>query len=227
MSRSSHSGPPPTIPPRELVRQVVREVAAEVLSESVPSTPGWSLPSRYVAPAAQIAQQARRAAPVSSEPARRVMRPSPKGVHVAIGSDHGGYDLKRRLCELLRERGFIPVDVGTHDHSSCDYPDYARKVGEAVRGGKAALGIMIDGAGIGSAMVLNKMRGIRAATVHSEATAVNSRAHNDANVLVLGSAQMHAGHARRVTRIWLETAHEGGRHARRVDMINLLDQGRP
>jgi len=142
---------------------------------------------------------------------------------VAIGSDHGGFALKRTLKELLIELGYQAIDVGTHSTASCDYPDFAIKVGERVRSGDCRLGIMIDGAGIGSAMALNKMCGIRAATVHSEATAVNSREHNDANVLVLGSAQIHPGHAKRITRIWLSTEHAGGRHARRVDKINALD----
>lgn len=209
------------IPPREVVRKVVEEVLRETTEPAGPApacTPcereGWELPSRY---------QGR---PDMQSRPRRVLRAPAEGIRVAIGSDHGGFDLKRQLCELLVEQGFVPVDVGTHSRESCDYPDFARAVGQTVRDGQATWGIMIDGAGIGSAMVLNKMPGIRAATVHSEATAINSRAHNDANVLVLGSAQMHAGHARRITRIWLQTPHEGGRHARRVEKINALDQER-
>lgn len=219
-------------PDRESIRRVVAEVTAEVLGAAEPASPGpggaggWSLPSRYLRPPGVLDRQARRHSGLPEARPGSVLRPGPTGPRVAIGSDHGGFALKNTLRELLTERGFAPVDVGTHSTESCDYPDFARKVGEAIRRGEAERGIMIDGAGIGSAMVLNKMAGIRAATVHSEATAINSRAHNDANVLVLGSAQMHAGHARRITRIWLETEHEGGRHARRVDKINALDRGR-
>lgn len=169
------------------------------------------------------------AGPVASRPAgAAASRPASPDAdrRVAIGSDHGGFALKSTLIELLRELHYEAEDCGTYDAQSCDYPDFAVKVGEAVRSGRCALGIMIDGAGIGSAMALNKMAGIRAATVHSEATAVNSREHNDANVLVLGSGQMHPGHARRITRIWLATPHAGGRHARRVEKINALDEGR-
>lgn len=145
---------------------------------------------------------------------------------VAIGADHGGFPLKEGLKELLAELKWEVLDVGTHSTQACDYPDLAVKVGQALQQGRCRLGIMIDGAGIGSAMALNKLAGIRAATVHSEATARNSREHNDANVLVLGSAQMHAGHARRITRIWLATEHAGGRHAKRVEKINALDAAR-
>jgi ribose 5-phosphate isomerase B len=142
---------------------------------------------------------------------------------VAIGSDHGGFALKRRLKEILAELGYEAVDVGTHSEQSCDYPDFAIKVGQQIQAGACRFGVMIDGAGIGSAMALNKMRGVRAATVHNEATASNSREHNDANVLVLGSAQIHPGHASRILRIWLRTDHSGGRHARRVAKIDALD----
>jgi ribose 5-phosphate isomerase B len=145
---------------------------------------------------------------------------------VAVGSDHGGFALKRRLIEVLAELGHEAVDVGTHDTASCDYPDFAVAVGRQVQAGRCRFGLMIDGAGIGSAMALNKMAGIRAATVHNEATAVNSREHNDANVLVLGSGQMHPGHAARILRIWLRTEHAGGRHAKRVAKIDALDGGR-
>ena len=142
---------------------------------------------------------------------------------VAIGSDHAGYKAKQRAIEALRELGAEVDDVGTHSEASCDYPDYAIEVGRRVQGGACRLGVMIDGAGIGSAMALNKMKGIRAATVHNEATAVNSREHNDANVLVLGSAQIHAGHACSILRVWLKTEHAGGRHAKRVAKIDALD----
>jgi len=161
----------------------------------------------------------------ATEASDRAPMPQPGSAkRVAIGSDHGGFELKRRLKELLEELGYEAVDVGAHSTASCDYPDYAIAVGKQLQGGYCRFGIMIDGAGIGSAMALNKMAGVRAATVHSEATAVNSREHNDANVLVLGSGQMHSGHARRITRIWLSTIHAGGRHARRVDKINALDR---
>ncbi len=142
---------------------------------------------------------------------------------VAIGADHGGYELKCRLMDLLGELGYEPYDLGTHGPEAVDYPDYAVKVARTVARGEAWRGIMIDGAGIGSAMAANKVPGVRAATCHNEATAVNSREHNNANVLVLGSGQVNRGLARRMVRIWLQTSFGRGRHERRVDKIDALD----
>jgi len=143
---------------------------------------------------------------------------------VAIGADHGGFELKCRLIELLGELGYEPLDLGTHSGEAVDYPDYAVKVARAVARGEAWRGVMIDGAGIGSAMAANKIPRVRAATCHNEATVINSREHNDANVLVLGSGQVNRGLARRLLRIWLQTPFAGGRHQRRVDKIGALDR---
>jgi ribose 5-phosphate isomerase B len=131
--------------------------------------------------------------------------------------------LKSRLLELLPELGYEPFDVGTFSQAAVDYPDFAVKVARLVARGEAWRGIMIDGAGIGSAMAANKIPGVRAATCHNEATVVNSREHNNANVLVLGSGQVNRGLARRLVRIWLRTEFGGGRHGRRVDKIDALD----
>jgi ribose 5-phosphate isomerase B len=150
--------------------------------------------------------------------------PAPR---IAIGADHGGWQLKRVLIDLVRELGWEVEDVGTHGPDPVDYPDYAVAVARRIAGGTCSRGIVIDGAGLGSCMVANKIRGVRAATCHDEASIVNSRAHNDANVLALGAARVHAGLARRLVRIWLATPFEGGRHARRVDKIVALDNERP
>lgn len=145
---------------------------------------------------------------------------------LAVGSDHGGFALKKSLLTRLGETGFRTVDCGCPNTDPVDYPDIALEVGRAVREGRADLGIMIDAAGIGSTMVLNRIPGIRAALCHDPMTTVNSRAHNDANVLVLGSRVVHAGEANRLVRIWLQTPYEGGRHERRVGKIRALDAGR-
>jgi len=142
---------------------------------------------------------------------------------VAIGSDHGGFALKSELVPFLRELGWGVVDVGTDSTASCDYPDFAYAVARAVATGSAAFGIMIDGAGMGSAMVCNKVSGVRAAAAYNEFTAWNARAHNDANVLSLGSRALGPEVCRRLVRAFLETPFEGGRHALRVAKIDDVD----
>jgi ribose 5-phosphate isomerase B len=145
---------------------------------------------------------------------------------IALGADHGGFVLKQQIKAYLQELACEVVDVGVHDTQPSDYPDLAVAVARQVASGECALGIVIDAAGLGSCMAANKVRGVRAATCHDETTARNSREHNDANVLVLGSRIVSPGHARRIVRVWLDTAHAGGRHAARVAKINALDGGR-
>ncbi|GIV61805.1 MAG: hypothetical protein KatS3mg044_0671 [Rhodothermaceae bacterium] len=143
----------------------------------------------------------------------------PRTNTVALGSDHGGFAFKEQLKPLLTELGWQILDVGTHDERSCDYPDFAFAVARAITFGQADVGIMLDGAGLGSAMVCNKVPGIRAACAYNEFTAWNARAHNDANVLTLGSRTLGIEVCRRIVRVFLETAFEGGRHAGRVGKI--------
>ena len=151
---------------------------------------------------------------------------SPVARRIAIGADHGGFQLKELLVESLRQTGHQVEDVGTRSTDPVDYPVFARAVAEAVAAGRADVGIVIDGAGIGSAMVANKVPGVRAALAYDLSSARNSREHNDANVLVLGSGVVQRGHARRLVRIWLRTPFAGGRHARRVAKIDALDEAR-
>ena len=155
-----------------------------------------------------------------------VNRPDPISERGAIGSDHGGYALKENLREELADLGIATLDCGCHSVAAVDYPDIAVAVGRALQEGRAELGIMIDAAGIGSTMTLNRLAGIRAALCHDLYTAVNSRAHNDANVLVLGSRVLHPGEARRLMKAWLRTSFEGGRHETRVAKIRALDRSR-
>jgi ribose 5-phosphate isomerase B len=147
-------------------------------------------------------------------------------LRVALGADHGGFALKEALKGTLAELGYEVVDVGTQGPQPVDYPDFALAVARQVASGGCARGIVIDGAGLGSCMVANKVCGVRAATCHDEATARNSREHNNANVLALGAASVHAGLARRMVKIWLATSFAGGRHARRVEKIDALDHER-
>jgi ribose 5-phosphate isomerase B len=147
-------------------------------------------------------------------------------MRVALGADHGGFALKQALVARVRELGHEPVDLGTHSTGAGDYPDFALAVAKAVASGDCARGIVVDAAGLGSCMVANKVAGVRAATCHDEASARNSREHNDANVLSLGSRALHTGHAKRIVQVWLATPFAGGRHQRRVEKIEALDRGR-
>jgi len=143
---------------------------------------------------------------------------------VAIGSDHGGFDLKRSLLRRMEELGVPALDVGCPSRDAVDYPDIAVAVGRALQESRADLGVMIDAAGVGSTMVLNRLPGVRAALCHDAFTTINSRAHNDANVLVLGARVVHPGEANRLLQLWLGAEFEGGRHERRVAKIRALDR---
>jgi ribose 5-phosphate isomerase B len=148
----------------------------------------------------------------------------PREQVVAIGADHGGFRMKEMLKPLLEELGLVVHDVGVHEEKPVDYPDIAEKVGEAILKRAALRGVIIDGAGIGSAMAANKMPGIRAALCYDKASARNSREHNDSNVLTLGGRLLTQGQAEDVLRTWLSTPFAGGRHSGRVDKISGIEQ---
>ncbi len=143
---------------------------------------------------------------------------------VALGCDHGGFAMKQVLRRVFDDFGLTVIDVGTHCEDAVDYPDYARAVAEKVARGEAARGVMIDGAGIGSAMVANKIPGIRAALCYDKASARNSREHNDSNVLTLGGRLLTPTQAEDVLRTWLATPFAGGRHAARVEKIRAIEK---
>ena len=145
-------------------------------------------------------------------------QPAAQGT-VAIGADHGGFSLKVTLVEFLRSNGFAVIDVGTRDEQPCDYPEFAHAVAQKVATGEANLGIMIDGAGIGSCMTVNKVPGIRGASCAHEITARNAREHNNANVLTLGSRLIGSELAKAVVKVFLQTPFAGGRHETRVAKI--------
>jgi ribose 5-phosphate isomerase B len=158
------------------------------------------------------------AAPAASKPAA-----GSQG-SVALGADHGGYALKETLKALLTELGYAVVDCGTHSTDPVDYPDLAYAVARLVSSGQAWRGILVDGAGIGSAMAANKVPGIRAALCYDHSSAVNSREHNDANVLTLGAGLIGPNLAKHIVQTWLATPFAGGRHQKRVDKIVEIEQ---
>jgi ribose 5-phosphate isomerase B len=138
---------------------------------------------------------------------------------VALGADHGGFEMKELLKPVFEELHLTVHDLGTFEAKPVDYPDIARAVAERVSSGRAGRGVIIDGAGIGSAMVANKIPGVRAALCYDKASARNSREHNDSNVLTLGGRLLTPTVAADVLRLWLSTPFGGGRHAARVAKI--------
>lgn len=157
----------------------------------------------------------------AEEPSPKEPKEEKKKV-VAIGTDHGGVDLKEILKQTLIANNYDVIDVGTHTKDSVDYPDIALAVSKLVTSGKAWRGVIIDGAGIGSCMAANKVPGIRAALCYDYATAKNSREHNNANVLTLGAGLIGTNLAKQILMTWLSTDFLGGRHARRVDKIMAI-----
>ena len=142
---------------------------------------------------------------------------------LALGCDHGGFALKEELAAFLRAAGHEVIDFGTHGTEAVDYPDFAFLVAAAVAEKQASVGIMIDGAGIGSAMVANKLPGIRAAMCNDLYAARNARQHNAANVLTLGAMVIGPGLAKEIVTTFLKTEFEA-RHQRRIDKITRLEQ---
>lgn len=144
-------------------------------------------------------------------------------MRIAIGSDHAGFDLKNEVGIHLRSAGHEVVDLGTNDTASVDYPDFGAAVGQAVASADVELGIAVCGSGIGICMAANKIRGVRAATVHDVTSARMTRLHNDANVMCLGERFVGVQVALDAVDVFVSTAFEGGRHSRRVDKITALE----
>ncbi len=143
---------------------------------------------------------------------------------VALGCDHTCVDQKNILKTYLEKAGYTVVDVGTNGPERVDYPDFAVAVGHKVAGGACDRGIMLDGAGIGSAMVCNKVRGIRAALCYDLRTVINSREHNNANVLTMGARCHSGGQLCEMARLWLETRFAGGRHWPRINKMMAVER---
>jgi len=142
---------------------------------------------------------------------------------VAFGSDHAGLGHRAEAVRAARELGFEVEDLGAFSKESVDYPDYARRVAEEVAAGRARLGVLVCGTGIGMSIAANKVKGVRAAHCTTEYEARMARAHNDANVLCIGERVIGAGLAAAVVRAFLEQPFEGGRHQRRVDKIRAME----
>ncbi len=140
-------------------------------------------------------------------------------VKIAVGSDHGGFVLKGQIAEYLKEKGYEVTDCGTYSTDSCDYPVYAKSVAKLVSEHEAEKGILVCGSGIGVSIAANKVKGVRAALCHEPYSAMLSRLHNNANVLCLGERITGRDLALDIVNSWLNTEYEGGRHQRRIDML--------
>ncbi len=145
-------------------------------------------------------------------------------MRIAIGSDHGGWRLKKEIIALLQEKGIACQDFGTFSPEAADYPDFALKVAEAVRSGEYDRGILCCGTGIGVAIAANKVPGIRAALCHDPFSARAAREHNNANILTLGERVIGPGLAKEIVETWLKAEFQGGRHARRVEKITMIEE---
>jgi ribose 5-phosphate isomerase B len=139
---------------------------------------------------------------------------------IAIGSDHGGYELKQEIMAHLKARNIEYIDCGSYSKESCDYPDYARKVAEAINGKQAEYGILICGTGIGISIAANKIKGIRAALCHDCFSAEATKLHNDANVLAMGARVVGPGLALKIVDTFIDTPFSNDeRHIRRISKI--------
>ena len=156
---------------------------------------------------------------------RRVPRRGSKASRlIAVGADHGGFKMKEELKAFLNELGHQVHDFGTNSEDPVDYPDFAYAVARSVAEGTADVGIVIDGAGVGSAMTANKVPGVRAAACYSVAVARNSREHNGANVLTLGSKTISSAEMRDIVQAWLATELTEERHRKRVGKIEAIEK---
>ena len=144
-------------------------------------------------------------------------------ITVALGSDHAGYALKNYLRDTLTTEGYTVIDCGTDSTDSCDYPIFAEKVANTIKDGSAALAILCCGTGIGMSMAANKIKGIRAACCSDIFSAKFTRLHNDANILCMGARVVGEGLALELAHAFLESGYEGGKHARRVEMMMALE----
>jgi ribose 5-phosphate isomerase B len=204
------NGSKQAIPANSIVTPLAQQAAQEKRIEFVQITPEGSSGA-----VGQVQSQIRdRSAPYRTQGSENRV--------VAIGADHGGFELKEMIERWLGDSNYSVIDCSAHSKESVDYPDYAFAVAQHVAGGRAFRGVLVDGAGIGSCMAANKVPGIRAAMCYDQATAVNSREHNNANVLTLGAGLIGPALAQQIVLTWLKTDFGGGRHARRVDKIDAI-----
>lgn len=217
---------PPAEPPTQPARDYTHDESSKTV---ITEDDVRALPEGARLRVAEAARLTPLAADIVRERRIELVRRAPRrGAHaqriVAIGADHGGYPMKEELKRLLAELGHRVRDFGTNSTDAVDYPDFAHAVARSVSEGEADLGVVIDGAGVGSAMTANKVPGVRAAACYSVKVAVNSREHNDANVLTLGSGTINTQEMRDIVTAWLSTEITEDRHKRRVAKIEAVER---
>jgi ribose 5-phosphate isomerase B len=197
----------------------IHRIVEQVVNRTLGGSSGAQTP--IISQRSTSAQTSTNAQPAASE---TTSPPASPQKTVAIGSDHGGFAMKEMLRTYMAELGYTVTDCGASDgKTAVDYPDLALAVALLVKEGKAWRGIVVDGAGIGSSMAANKVPGVRAALCYDYATAVNSREHNDANVLTLGAGLIGDNLAKQIVKTWLTTEFGGGRHQKRIDKIIAIE----
>jgi ribose 5-phosphate isomerase B len=195
-----------------------------ITAQDVPESGELKLPTGTLITPSARDLAASRGVEIVEVPEEQLSTLAPPEKTIAIGADHGGFRLKEQLKPMLEREGLAIRDVGVHEEKAVDYPDIAHSVAELIVAGVATRGIIIDGAGIGSSMVANKVPGIRAALCYDKASAKNSREHNDSNVLTLGARLLTGTQAEDVVRVWIGTPFAGGRHAARVAKIGAVEK---
>ena len=145
-------------------------------------------------------------------------------MRIGIGNDHSAVELKEIIKEFLEEKGYEVLDLGTNSTESCDYPVYGEKVGRAVAGGEADLGIAICGTGVGISIAANKVNGVRAAVCSDTATARLVKEHNNANIIAFGARIVGTELAKDIVKAYLDAEFQGGRHQTRIDMIHEIEK---
>jgi ribose 5-phosphate isomerase B len=209
---------------RESQREEHKVVTGAEVDRLAPGSTLTIAPGTLVTPMARDAARSRNITIAEAAPESGHAAPAAaSGKVVALGTDHGGYESKEMLKSYLAELGYEVLDAGTHSKAAVDYPDFAYAVALHVSNGTAFRGIVIDGAGIGSCMVANKVPGIRAAMCYDQMSAANSRAHNDANVLTLGAGLLGPNMLKQIVKTWLSTNFEGGRHQPRIDKMMAVE----
>ena len=206
---------------RTLITETLVREAARAGKRELPVPPG-----ALITPLAKDTARELRVAlvpRVASEDKKPTETIKDAGKTIAIASDHAGFEIKAAMIEIARNAGWAVTDLGTDSSQSVNYPKFAFAVARSVALGKTTFGLMIDGVGVGSAMVANKVPGVRAACCSVEFAAFNARAHNNANVLTLGSRSVGLEANKRILQTFLDTAFEGGRDADRVAMIDDVE----